>query len=369
MEEARSGAARVGVPVERASGERRVALVPDSVKRLTGLGAQVVVEPGAGARARFSDQRYKEAGATLGDPWECDVVVKVASLAAEERDRLGPGQIVAGFLAPADEAAGMRQLADAGVTAYAMEAIPRTTRAQAMDALSSQSNLAGYKAALLAAEQLARVVPMLTTAAGTVPPASVLVLGAGVAGLQALATARRLGARTSAFDVRPEVAEQVESLGATWLDLGVRSEQQGGYARALDDADEARQRDALAAAIARFDAVITTALIPGRPAPLLVTRAAVEGMQPGSVVVDLAAERGGNCELSRLGEVVDHGGVAVVAPVNLAASVPMHASQLYARNVEALLGLVLDDAGALRDDLTDEILLAACVTADLELAR
>jgi NAD(P) transhydrogenase subunit alpha len=260
-------------------------------------------------------------------------------------------------------------LARAGVTAFAMEAIPRISRAQSMDALSSQSNVAGYKAALLGAEHSTRFYPMLMTAAGTIPPAKVLVLGAGVAGLQALATARRLGAQTTGYDVRPEVAEQVESLGATFLDLGVEAAGEGGYARELTDEEKARQQQALTDAIAGFDVVITTALVPGRPAPKLVTAEAVEAMKPGSVIVDLAGESGGNAELTEPGETVVKHDVTIVSPLNLPASMPEHASQLYARNVQALLELFLDDEGNLSLDFDDEILAGACVTRDGEIVH
>jgi NAD(P) transhydrogenase subunit alpha len=274
-----------------------------------------------------------------------------------------------GFLGPLTNPATVSALARAGVTAFAMEAIPRISRAQSMDALSSQSNVAGYKAALLGAEHSTRFYPMLMTAAGTIPPAKVLVLGAGVAGLQALATARRLGAQTTGYDVRPEVAEQVESLGATFLDLGVEAAGEGGYARELTDEEKARQQQALTDAIAGFDVVITTALVPGRPAPKLVTAEAVEAMKPGSVIVDLAGESGGNSELTEPGETVVKHDVTIVSPLNLPASMPEHASQLYARNVQALLELFLDDEGNLSLDFDDEILAGACVTRNGEIVH
>ena len=250
-----------------------------------------------------------------------------------------------------------------------MEAIPRITRAQSMDALSSQSNVAGYKAALLGAEHATRFYPMLMTAAGTIPPAKVLVLGAGVAGLQAIATARRLGAQTTGYDVRPEVAEQVQSLGATWLDLGIEAAGEGGYARELTDEEHAQQQQALTEAIQGFDVVITTALVPGRPAPRLVTAEAVAGMKPGSVIVDLAGEAGGNCELTEPGEVPWPHDVTIVSPLNLPASMPEHASQLYARNIAALLELIVDDDGALHLDFEDEIIAGACVTRGGEIVH
>jgi H+-translocating NAD(P) transhydrogenase subunit alpha len=357
---------KVGVPTETVAGERRVALVPDVVKRLVGRGVEVVVEPGAGEAALIPDALFEEAGAAVGDPWDADVVVKVAPPSGEEIGRLRRGGTLVGFLAPRTQAETLRALADAGVTAFAMEAIPRISRAQSMDALSSQSNVAGYKAALVGAEHATRFFPMLMTAAGTIPPAKVLVLGAGVAGLQALATARRLGAQTTGYDVRPEVAEQVRSLGARWLDLGIEAAGEGGYARELSEEERARQQQALTDAIKGFDVVITTALVPGRPAPRLVTAEAVQGMKPGSVVVDLAGEAGGNCELTEPGEVVVEHDVTIVAPLNLPATMPEHASQLYARNVQALLELMLDDEGNLQLDFDDEVIAGACVVREGE---
>src|SRR6187397_1711943 len=333
---------KVGVPRESADGERRVALVPEVVKRLQARGVEVVVEAGAGERALIPDALYTDAGAGIGDPWGADVVVKVAPPTAEEIGRLQRGGTLVGFLAPRTQPETLQALAQAGVTAFAMEAIPRISRAQSMDALSSQANVGGYKAALLGAEHSTRFYPMLMTAAGTIPPAKVLVLGAGVAGLQALATARRLGAQTTGYDVRPEVAEQVQSLGAKWLDLGIEAAGEGGYARELTDEEKA-----LTDAIKGFDVVITTALVPGRPAPRLVTAEAVEGMKPGSVIVDLAGEAGGNCELTEPGEVVVKHDVTIASPLNLPATMPEHASQLFARNVQALVELFLDDEGNL----------------------
>ena len=291
----------VGVPKETAPGERRVALVPDVVRRLKGKGVDVVVEAGAGAEALIPDRLYEDAGATIGDPWSADLVAKVAPPTPDEVARLQGDTVLVGFLAPLASPESTRGLAEAGITAFAMEAIPRISRAQAMDALSSQSNVSGYKAALLGAEHATRFYPMLMTAAGTIPPAKVLVLGGGVAGLQALATARRLGAQTTGYDVRPEVAEQVRSLGATWLDLGIEAAGEGGYARQLTDEERAQQQQALTEAIQGFDVVITTALVPGRPAPRLVTAEAVAGMKPGSVIVDLAGETGRQLRAHRPG--------------------------------------------------------------------
>jgi len=359
----------VGVPKETADGERRVAMVPDVVKRLQAKDVEVVVESGAGEAALIPDALFEEAGANIGDPWTADVVVKVGAPTSEEIGKLGDGSVLVGFLAPLTAPDTTRALADAKVTAFAMEAIPRISRAQSMDALSSQSNVAGYKAALLGAEHSTRFYPMLTTAAGTIPPAKVLVLGGGVAGLQALATARRLGARTTGYDVRPEVAEQVESLGAKWLDLGIEAAGEGGYARELTEEERGQQQQALTDAIKEFDVVITTALVPGRKAPTLVTAEAVEGMKPGSVVVDLAGESGGNCELTEPGEVVVKHDVTIVSPLNLPTTMPEHASQLYARNVQSLLELMLDDEGNLTLDFDDEIIAGACVVRDGEIVH
>ncbi|HYF24544.1 MAG TPA: Re/Si-specific NAD(P)(+) transhydrogenase subunit alpha [Baekduia sp.] len=358
---------RIGVPKETAPGETRVALVPEVVKKLVGKGHEVVVEPGAGAQALIPDRLFEEAGASIGEPWAADLVAKVAPPTAEEVGKLGQGTVLVGFLAPLSSAEGVRALRDAGVTAFAMEAVPRISRAQSMDALSSQANVAGYKAALLGAQYATRFYPMLMTAAGTIPPAKVLVLGVGVAGLQALATARRLGARTTGYDVRPEVAEQVQSLGADWLDLGIEAAGEGGYARELTDEERAQQQQALTDAIKGFDVVITTALVPGRPAPKLVTAEAVQGMKPGSVVVDLAGETGGNCELTTPGEVTVEHDVRIVSHLNLPATMPEHASQLYARNIQALLDTLTSDEGALHLDFEDEIIAGACVTREGEI--
>ena len=333
----------VGVVKESGDGERRVALVPKAVHALAGRGLEVVVEAGAGQGALLPDDLYTEAGATIGDAWGADVVVKVAPPTADEVARLRSGQTLIGFLAPRDADNQIEALKKAGVQAFALEAIPRISRAQAMDALSSQANVGGYKAVLVAATELTRFFPMLTTAAGTVKPATVLVLGVGVAGLQALATARRLGARTSGYDVRPEVAEQVRSVGAQWLDLGIDAAGEGGYARELTEEERAEQQKKLEEAIKGFDVVITTALVPGRPAPRLVTAEAVAGMAPGSVVVDLAGEAGGNCELTEPGRTVVKHGVTISSPLNLPATMPEHASELYSKNITALLELLVKD--------------------------
>jgi NAD(P) transhydrogenase subunit alpha len=357
---------RVGVPVESTTGERRVALVPETVGKLAAGGFELVVEPGAGTAASFPDDAYAEAGATLGDPWEADGVVKVRKPSVEELERLRSGQLLIGFLEPLSDPAGIEALSSRGVTAFALESVPRITRAQPMDALSSQATVGGYKASLLAAEYLPRFFPMLMTAAGTVPPAKVLVIGAGVAGLQAIATARRLGAVTTGFDVRPVVREQIESLGANWLDLGVAgAEAEGGYARELTPEEMEAQQRALEERIAEFDSVITTAAVPGRPAPKIIPAGAVEAMRPGSVIVDLAAETGGNCELTEPGEIVERSGVTIVGLTNLPSTMPYHASMLYSRNVQALL-LHLAPEGELQLDWSDEITSGACVAGKKE---
>ncbi|MFD4461428.1 Re/Si-specific NAD(P)(+) transhydrogenase subunit alpha [Nocardia sp. NPDC058480] len=355
--------ARVGVVRESGPGERRVALVPKIIPSLSKQGVEVIVEAGAGLGALIPDAAYVEAGATIGDPWSAEVVVKVAPPSDAEVAKLSSGQTMIGFLAPRNAENQIGALKSAGVQAFAVEAIPRISRAQVMDALSSQANVAGYKAVLLAASESTRFFPMLTTAAGTVKPATVLVLGVGVAGLQALATAKRLGGRTTGYDVRPEVADQVRSVGAQWLDLGIDAAGEGGYARELTDEEKAQQQQALEDAIKGFDIVITTALVPGRPAPRLVTAAAVEGMKPGSVIVDLAGETGGNCELTEPGEVVVKHEVTIASPLNLPATMPEHASELYSKNISALLELMLVD-GKLAPDFEDQVLADSCVTRE-----
>ena len=360
---------RIGVPKETAADERRVALVPEVVKKLVAKGHEVVVEGGAGEAALVPDGLFADAGATIGDPWGAEVVVKVAPPTAEELSHLSSGKTLIGFLNPRGNPDGLKAVAATGATAFAMEAIPRISRAQSMDALSSQSNVAGYKSALLGAEHATRFYPMLMTAAGTIPPAKVLVLGIGVAGLQALATARRLGAQTTGYDVRPETAEQVESLGAKWLDLGIEAAGEGGYARELTEEERAQQQQALTDAIKGFDVVITTALVPGRPAPRLVTAEAVEGMAPGSVIIDLAGETGGNCELTEPGQTVVRHDVTIVSPLNLPATMPQHASMLYARNLQSFLDLVVGEEGQLHLNFEDEIIAGACVARDGEVVH
>ncbi|MFC9997984.1 Re/Si-specific NAD(P)(+) transhydrogenase subunit alpha [Nocardia sp. NPDC127526] len=357
--------ARVGVVRETNPDERRVALVPKIIPSLRKQGVEVIVESGAGLGALIPDELYTEAGATIGDPWSADVVVKVAPPNDSEIAKLSEGQTLIGFLAPRNADNKIGALKAAGVQAFAVEAIPRISRAQVMDALSSQANVAGYKAVLLAASESTRFFPMLTTAAGTVKPATVLVLGVGVAGLQALATAKRLGGRTTGYDVRPEVADQVRSVGAQWLDLGIDAAGEGGYARELTDEERAQQQQALENAIKGFDVVITTALVPGRPAPRLVTAAAVEGMKPGSVIIDMAGETGGNCELTEPGKTVVRHDVTIASPLNLPATMPEHASELYSKNIAALLELMLKD-GALAPDFEDQVLADSCVTREVD---
>jgi len=359
---------KVAIPKEITPGERRVALIPDAVASLVKSGFQVLVERGAGEGGFFSDAAYEQAGARVVDAdtlySEAEVVLKVQKPTAEEVDRLREGTVLIGMLQALSSPDLIQRLAARRITAFGMEGVPRISRAQKMDALSSQANIAGYKAALLAAEALARFFPMFMTAAGTVFAAKVLVMGAGVAGLQAIATTRRLGAQVWGYDVRSVVKEQIESLGAKFLefDLGIAdAEDKGGYARELS-ADAARkQQELLAERTKDFDVVITTALVPGRRAPRLITKETVAGMKPGSVIVDLAAEAGGNCELTKADEAVVVNGVTILGPTNLPSTVPVHASQLYGRNVTELLKeLVKEDK--LVFDFEDEVVKGACVT-------
>jgi len=354
---------RIAVPRETASGERRVALVPEVVSKLAGGGFEIAIERGAGEAAGFSDDAYTEAGAQIVEAvGHAAGIARVAPPSAEEAALMVDGQVLIGFLAPLTDSEGIARLRDRGVVAFAMESIPRITRAQSMDALSSQATVSGYKAVLIAADRAPKMFPLLMTAAGTVAPAKVLVLGAGVAGLQAIATARRLGAVVSSFDVRPVVKEQVESLGATFLDLGVRGEEtEGGYAKELTPEQQAEQQQALAERIPDFDVVITTALIPGRPAPKLIPASSVAAMRAGSVIVDLAAEAGGNCESTVPGEEAVRDGVTIVGLTNLPSLLASDASRLYSRNVSALLQH-LAPGGELTLDFEDEITAGACVT-------
>src|SRR3954452_15174719 len=359
---------KLGVPKETASGENRVAMVPEVVGRLAKAKVDVIVESGAGAGARIPDEHYTEAGATIGNPWEADVVVKVAPPSQEEVGRLRSGSVFIGFLQPLTNPELAQSLASQGVTAFAMESIPRISRAQSMDALSSQANVGGYKAVLIAANEYGGYFPMLMTAAGTVKPAKVLVLGAGVAGLQAIATAKRLGAAVQGFDVRSVVKEQIESLGAKFvkLELDFDAEAEGGYARQLTDEEQEKQRAALADVIEKVDIVITTAQVPGKRAPLLVTADAVRRMAPGSVIVDMAGDSGGNCELTKAGETVVEHVVTIISPLNLPSEMPESASMMYARNVQALVDLMVDDEGNLALDWSDEVIEKACVAGKQE---
>ena len=356
---------RVSVPKETAPGERRVALVPETVSKLGAAGFEIRVERGAGAEAGFRDGEYTEAGAELVEAstlLDAECLVVVAKPSPEVVEALRTGTVLVGFLRPLSDPEGIARLRERGVVAFAMESIPRITRAQSMDALSSQATVAGYKAVLLAADRISRLFPMLMTAAGTIAPVRALVIGAGVAGLQAIATARRLGAVVAAFDVRPAVKEQVESLGASFLDLGIVGEEtEGGYAKELTPEQQAQQQAALEDRIPDFDVVVTTAAVPGRPAPKLIPADAVRRMRLGSVIVDLAADTGGNCELTVPGEVVEHDGVTVIGTTNLPSLMAFHASQLYSRNVAALLQH-LAPSGELTLDWEDEITSGACVT-------
>jgi len=364
---------RIGVVREIAPGEARVALVPEVAGRLTKAGFEVVVQAGAGKAASHEDAGYASAGARIVDSAaevlsQADVVLKVrepqVGPAGDETAQLREGTALIGLLNPTANAALIQRLADRRITAFAMELVPRITRAQKMDALSSMSTVAGYKAALLAASTLGKFFPLLMTAAGTIAPARVFVLGAGVAGLQVIATSRRLGAVVEAFDVRPAVREEVMSLGATFVSAELTDAShagEGGYAKSLSADQEARERDLIRKHVATADCVVTTAMVPGRRAPVLVTEEMVHEMRTGSVIVDLAAETGGNCALTKPGETVVVNGVTIHGPVTLAASLPVHASQMYARNVSALLQHVVKD-GALKVDLNDEIMKGCCVT-------
>jgi NAD(P) transhydrogenase subunit alpha len=365
---------RIGVPRETAAHERRVALVPEAIARLAKAGHALAVQRGAGVAAGFPDAQYQAAGASIvADGPELlagsELVLKVQRPSRDEAERLSAHAVLVCFLAPSSAQEILPVLAERKVTSLAMELVPRISRAQAMDALSSQANLAGYKAVVIGAEAMNRVLPMMTTAAGTLAPAKVFVVGAGVAGLQAIATARRLGAVVSAFDVRPVVKEQVQSLGASFVEAPVAAEGVGGYAKELAEQEQRRVLETVAKHVVAQDLVVTTALIPGRPAPRLITAEMVRTMKPGSVIVDLAAEAGGNCELTKAGDVVDVGGVLVLGPVDLAASVPFHASQTYSRNVLSLLQHLIGDDGKPRIDLSDEITGAMVVTHEGEIRK
>jgi H+-translocating NAD(P) transhydrogenase subunit alpha len=360
----------VAVPKEPTAEERRVALTPDAVKRLEPMGLEVLVESGAGVAAALPDDDYREAGATIATSAtdlfaKGDIVVRIGRVDVSEVGALRSGSTLIGWLWPQTNPDLVKALADARITAFGMESIPRVTRAQRTDALSSQATVAGYKAALIAADELPKFFPMLMTAAGTVAPAKVLILGAGVAGLQAIATARRLGGVVSAFDTRPVVKEQVQSLGATFVELELEAggQDERGYARELTPEQQAQQQQLLERHIAESDAVITTAAVPGRAAPRLIPASAVEAMHAGSVIVDLAAETGGNCELTKAGETIVHDGVTIVGTLNLPATMPLHASQMYARNIVAVLDHLVT-GGELQLDFEDEITADAVITHD-----
>jgi len=369
----------IGVPREIASGERRVALVPEVVSQLTRAGHRVVVERGAGIRAGFTDEAYRAVGCDLADSAEeiystAQMILKVqrpgrADVGEAELDQMKEGSILIGLLQPSGDPSLFQQLAERQIIACSMELVPRTTRAQMMDALSSQSTVAGYKAALLAANALQKFFPMLMTAAGTVRPARVLVIGAGVAGLQAIATARRIGAVVEAFDTRPVVKEQVQSLGAKFVELDLHGEDAqdaGGYARELSKDHIRREKELIHKRALQSDVIITTALIPGKPAPMLVDAETVAAMQPGSVIVDLAGEQGGNCELSVPGETVVRHDVTIIAPLHISSDLAFHASQMYAKNVAALV-VLLAPKGELNLNFSDDIISAVCVTAGGEI--
>jgi NAD(P) transhydrogenase subunit alpha len=362
---------QLGILKETLPGETRVALLPESLKGLLAQGATVVVESGAGELSGASDEAYTSAGATVTADRgrvlaSSQILPVVQAPSAEDQAQLQPGTVLIGFMRPLEAPQALAAAIAGKVTIFSMELVPRITRAQAMDALSSMATVAGYKAVIEAANLLPRLFPLLMTAAGTIAPAKVFIIGAGVAGLQAIATARRLGAVVEAYDVRAAAGEQVRSLGAKFLDVdlgGISGEGEGGYARELSEEALERGRTLIAQACARADVVITTAQVPGRPAPLLIRRAAVEGMKPGSVLVDLAAPAGGNCELTKPGVAQILGGVKLLAPINLAATVPVHASQLYARNVLNFLGLILKK-GEIAPDMADEIVSGTCVAAE-----
>jgi NAD(P) transhydrogenase subunit alpha len=365
---------KVGTPKETAPDERRVALVPDSATRLAAATLEVSVESGAGSAAYITDEAYQQAGvkivkgaaALMG---EADALLKVQAPSAAEVELIRKGAVLISFLQPATQGDIVLALAKRGVTAFSLELVPRISRAQSMDALSSQASAAGYKAVLMAAGRLGKFFPMMMTAAGTIPPARVLVMGAGVAGLQAIATARRLGAVVSAYDVRPAVKEEVQSLGATFIELALDTQEgEGGYAKEQSEEFLRKQRELIGEHVAKSDIVITTAAVPGRRAPLLVTGEMVKGMRPGSVIVDLAADTGGNVELTKAGADVEVGGVTIIGTRNVPSTMPLHASQLYARNVANLLLHLVKD-GAIVLDFDDEITKGSCVTHDGEIVN
>jgi H+-translocating NAD(P) transhydrogenase subunit alpha len=355
-----SMAVTIGVARETASGERRVALTPETCRKLVAAGATVRIERGLGSGAHIPDDAYADAGAQLAESAadavdDVDIVLCVQPPDIAKIAQLKSGAVLVGILQPQADAARAEAMAARGIVAFPLERLPRTTRAQAMDVLSSQAGMAGYKAVLIGAQLAPRFFPMLTTAAGTIRPSKVLVMGAGVAGLQAIATAKRLGAQVEGFDVRPETREQIESLGGRFLDLGVSAAGEGGYARQLTDEERAEQQRRLAEHLKGIDVIVCTAAVPGRPAPKIISATMARGMKPGSVIVDLAAETGGNCELTHPGETIDVDGVTIAGPLNLASSGALHASEMYARNVFNFASLLLRD-GALAFDWNDELL-------------
>ncbi|WP_018233434.1 Re/Si-specific NAD(P)(+) transhydrogenase subunit alpha [Thioalkalivibrio thiocyanodenitrificans] len=360
---------KLAVPKETAPGERRVALDPSVVAKLTKLGLEVLIQKDAGASAHFPDDAYgdarmvDDAGALCG---EADIVVRVAPPGVEDVERMKDGATLVGFFHAHKNPDLVKAMQAKKITSFAMELIPRISRAQSMDALSSQAAIGGYKAAIMGADLSCRFFPMLTTAAGTIRPSKVIVIGAGVAGLQAIATARRLGAMVEAYDVRSATKEQVESLGAKFLDLGVKAEGEGGYARELTDEEKKQQQEALAAYISKADVLITTAAIPGRPSPKLIPESMVEGMKPGAVIVDLAAEGGGNCELTKPGETIEHKGVVIHGPLNIPSQVALHASEMYAKNLLNFLSPHINE-GEFKPDWEDEIIAKSCLTHEGEI--
>jgi len=372
----------VGIPSETFPGQNQVAVIPDGVAALSRAGLEVIVESGAGEKAGYPDSAYQEKGAKLVDSRSevfssADVILLYQAFGANpekgmaDLDLVHPGQTIIGFLDPLGSAESIKKIAEAGLTAFSIELMPRITRAQSMDALSSMATVAGYKAVLIAADKLPRMFPMMMTAAGTVSPARVFVIGAGVAGLQAISTAKRLGAVVQAYDLRPAVKEQVESLGGKFVELEletVESEDKSGYAKAMDEEFYRKQREMMARVVADSNVVISTAAVPGKKAPVLITADMVEKMTPGSVIVDLAAERGGNCELTQPGKTIEHAGVTIVGPVNLPSSVPFHASQMYSKNIVTFL-LHLVSEGDLKIDLSDEITRETLVARDKEVVH
>jgi H+-translocating NAD(P) transhydrogenase subunit alpha len=360
---------KLAVPKETAPGERRVALDPSVAGKLTKLGIEVLIQKGAGDKAHFPDSAYADARVVDDEAALCgeaDIVVRVAPPSVEDIQRMKDGATLVGFFHAHKNPDVVKAMQARKITSFAMELIPRISRAQSMDALSSQAAIGGYKAAIMGADLSCRFFPMLTTAAGTIRPAKVLVIGAGVAGLQAIATARRLGAIVEAYDVRSATKEQVESLGAKFLDLGVKAEGEGGYARELTDEEKQQQQEALAKFISQTDVLITTAAIPGRPSPKLIPAAMVDGMKSGAVIVDLAAEGGGNCELTKPGETIEHGGVIIHGPLNIPSQVALHASEMYAKNLLNFLSPHIAE-GQFTPDWEDEIIAKSCLTHDGEI--